>query len=195
VPADVYNRWTDLLAARFAGLPADESKAVVNAGISGNTVVSGGAGYPALLRMNNDVLVREGVTHLIFFAGTNDIGNGATAMTVIAGDQQIINRAHTAGLKIIGATIMPRGAEKAWTENMEEQRLALNEWIRHGANFDGVIDFDELMRGPLNPTNRAVTMPVQWSCADKDGVHPNADGYAAMSSFIDLRLFSADKER
>jgi lysophospholipase L1-like esterase len=29
----------------------------------------------------------------------------------------------------------------------------------------------------------------QWSCGDRDGVHPNAAGYAAMASYIDLSLF------
>jgi lysophospholipase L1-like esterase len=195
VQPDQYNRWTDVLAARFAAAPAEQSKAVANEGIAGNTVVSGGAGFPALLRMNSDVLVREGVTHLILFEGTNDLGNNATAQSVITGDQQIINRAHAAGLKIIGATIIPRGGEKAWTKDMEPQRLELNEWIRHRANFDGVIDFDELMEGPVNSANNSVTLPSKWSCSDGDGVHPNSAGYAAMGAAIDLSLFSKHEDR
>jgi len=189
---DVYNRWTDLLAARFAALPADQAKAVVDEGISGNTVVSaGGAGLPALVRMNNDVLSREGVTHVILFEGTNDIAAGATAATVIAADEQIIERAHAAGLTIIGATIIPRGDASQWSSTKEQQRVALNDWIRHQAHFDGVIDFDSLMQGPVNnPKTGAATINPQWRCGTGDGVHPNSAGYAAMSSFIDLSLFS-----
>jgi len=127
---------------------------------------------------------------VIFFEGTNDIGNGATAATVIAADEQIIDRAHAAGLKIIGATIIPRGGASEWTSNKEQQRLAINDWIRHRANFDGVIDFDSLMQGPVNPKNGAVTINPQWRCGTDDGVHPNSAGYAAMSRFIDLSLFS-----
>jgi lysophospholipase L1-like esterase len=92
---------------------------------------------------------------------------------------------------MIGVTIIPRGNEKAWTHDMERQRLAVKDWIRHGANFDGLIDFDALMQGPLNFTNNSVTLPPQWSCSDNDGVHPNSAGYAAMGSFIDLSLFFA----
>jgi lysophospholipase L1-like esterase len=190
---DVYNRWTDLLAARFAGLPESQSKAVADEGIAGNTVVSNGkisVGLPTLFRVDNDALFREGVTHVILFEGTNDLGNGAVAGDVITADELIIDRAHTAGVKIIGATIIPRGAESAvnWTHAMELQRVALNDWIRHQAGFDGVIDFDALMQGPPSTTgNNAVTLRPQWSCFDH--VHPNSDGYAAMAAFIDLSLF------
>jgi uncharacterized protein (TIGR03437 family) len=185
---DLYNRWTDLLATRFSGLSADQWKAVADEGIAGNNVVTGGIGPTALARLQNDVLGREGVTHVIFFEGTNDIGNqGLSATTVIAGDQQLIDRVHAAGVKIVGATIIPRGAEGAWTSNMEQQRLAVNNWIRHSADFDGLIDFDAVMQGTVNSKNNAVALPSQWSCFD--GVHPNAAGYAAMSAAIDLSLF------
>jgi len=188
---DLYNRWPDLLAMRFGGGPAGQSMAVANEGISGNTVVAPPlAGPPAVDRLDNDVLSRAGATHLIFFEGTNDIGtNNATAATVIAGDQQIIDRAHAAGIKIIGATLIPRGGEGAWTSYQEQQRIAVNDWIRHQANFDGLIDFDALMKGATGATTGAPAIPPQWSCWD--GVHPNAAGYAAMAASIDLSLFNS----
>jgi uncharacterized protein (TIGR03437 family) len=186
---DMYNRWPDLLAMRFAGLPANQSKAVANEGISGNTVVPPPlAGPPAVDRLDNDVLARAGATHVILFEGTNDIGSeGAASATVIAGDQQIIDRVHTAGLKIIGVTLIPRGGEGAWTSSQEQQRVAVNDWIRTQANFDGLIDFDKLMQGSTGSKTGAPAIPPQWSCWD--GVHPNAAGYAAMSASIDLSLF------
>jgi len=188
---DLYNRWPDLLAMRFAALPASQSKAVADEGISGNTVGAPMlAGPPALDRLDDDVLGRAGATHVIFFEGTNDIGSeSATSATVIANDQQIIDRTHAAGLKIIGATLLPRGGEGAWTASQEQQRVALNDWIRHTANFDGVIDFDTLMQGSVNANNHGFPeIPPKWGCWD--GVHPNATGYAAMAAFIDLSLFN-----
>lgn len=186
VAPDAYNRWTDLLASRLAALPSNQSKAVSNEGIAGNRVVSGGAGPPALVRIGRDVLGRAGATHVIFLEGTNDLANGATAAAVIAGDQQIITQVHAAGLQIVGATIIPRGNDRAWTGVMEQQRLALNDWIRHQANFDALVDFDSLMQGPVNPANGAVTIRPEWSCFD--GIHPNSDGYQAMGRYIDLVL-------
>jgi uncharacterized protein (TIGR03437 family) len=191
VVPDLYNRWPDLLAMRFAALPASQSKAVANEGISGNTVIPPPlAGVPATERLMHDVLDREGVTHVILLEGTNDIGSeGATSAAIIAGDQQIIDNAHAAGLKIIGATLLPRGGEGAWTEFQELQRVALNTWIGAQANFDGLIDFDKLMQGSVGATTGAPAIPPKWGCWD--GVHPNSAGYAAMAAYIDLTLFSA----
>jgi lysophospholipase L1-like esterase len=142
-----------------------------------------------LVRMPYDVLDREGITHVIFLEGTNDIAAGTTAASLIAADQQIIADAHARGLKIIGATITPRGGESvtSWTPPMEQQRAAVNDWIRHGNQFDGVIDFDAALRGQLNPAGYAFMMNP--SLTSLDHVHPNQAGYAAMAAAIDLRLF------
>ena len=99
----------------------------------------------------------------------------------------MIARAHAAGLKIIGGTIIPRGSAAGFTAFMEQQRLAVNTWMRTQANFDGIIDFAELMKGPIVPSNGAEQILPTWSCFD--GVHPNDLGYAAMGSYIDLGLF------
>ncbi|MFI5166729.1 MAG: DUF4185 domain-containing protein [Thermoanaerobaculales bacterium] len=187
VVPDLYNRWTDVLASRLTMWPTGQSKAVANEGIAGNRVISGGAGPPVLVRLDNDVLGRAGATHVIFFDGADDISNGASAATVIGAEQQVVDRTHAAALKIIGATITPRGQDPAWTSAMEKQRAALNDWMRNQANFDGLIDFDALMQGPPNAKTGIPTTRPEWSCFD--GVHPNSDGYAAMGAFIDLSLF------
>jgi lysophospholipase L1-like esterase len=192
VQSDLYQRWGDILAERLDALPANQSKAVANEGIAGNRIVSGGTGPTALSRMDRDVLERSGATHVVFFEGTNDITGGATAATVIAGTQQVIDRAHAKGLKIIGVTIIPRGSAAGFTAFMEQQRLAVNTWMRTQANFDGIIDFAELMKGSIVPSNGAEQILPSFSCFD--GVHPNDLGYAAMGSFIDLSLFGNQGE-
>jgi len=180
---DLYNRWTDVLAGRLTGV------SVADEGIAGNTVEStGSAGPPALARLANDVLERAGATHVIFLEGTNDIAAGAAAAAIIAADEQVIDRMHAAGLKIIGATILPRGTTEHWSSAMVQERSSLNDWLRHQANFDGLIDFDALMQGgPVDATNGATSIQPKLGCYD--GVHPNSAGYAAMGAFIDLTLF------
>jgi lysophospholipase L1-like esterase len=185
---DRYQRWTDVLAARLNARPANEIKAVVNAGIAGNRIVSGGNGPPGLERLDRDVLERAAATHVIFFEGTNDIAGSATAAQVIAATQRIIDRVHAKGLSIVGVTIIPRGraALAGWTPDMEAQRAAVNAWIRTRANFDGVIDFDALLKGgPVYAGSES--MKVEFNC---DSTHPNAAGYKAMGEFVDLGLFS-----
>lgn len=184
---DLYQRWTDVLAERLSALPENQSKAVADEGIAGNRIVSGGTGPTGLSRMERDVLARQGATHIVFFEGTNDITGGATADTVIAGTQQVIDRARLAGLKIIGVTIIPRGSAAGFTAFMEQQRLAVNQWMRSTANFDGIIDFAELMKGAIVPANGAEMIKPEFSCFD--GIHPNDTGYRAMGDFIDLNLF------
>jgi lysophospholipase L1-like esterase len=191
VQPDLYQRWGDVLAERLAALPANQSKGIANEGIAGNRILSGGNGPPALVRLDRDVLDRAGATHVIFFEGTNDISGGFTAAEVIAGTQEIIDRVHAKGLKIIGATVIPRGRPTpltGWTTDREEHRLAVNDWMRNEANFDGLIDFAALMRGPvvqLADGGFAESMPPEWNC---DNTHPNAAGYKAMGEFIDLTL-------
>jgi lysophospholipase L1-like esterase len=195
VQPNLYQRWGDVLATRLAAQQQREQKAIANAGISGNRVLNRGNGPSALERLERDVLDRAGVTHVVFFEGTNDIAGNFSAAQIIAGTQQIIDKVHAKGLKIIGVTVIPRGRPApttGWTSAHEAQRLALNEWIRTKANFDGVIDFDALMKnGPivtLVDGGSAPAMPTAWNC---DGTHPNSAGYKAMGEFVDLRLFDS----
>lgn len=195
VQPNLYQRWGDVMGARLAAQSG--KKAIANAGIAGNRVLNRGNGPSALERMDRDVLDRAGVTHVVFFEGTNDITGDFTAAQIAAGTQQIIDKVHAKGIKIIGVTIIPRGRpapEPGWNAAYEAQRLAVNDWIRTKANFDGVIDFDALMKhGPIVTQvdgSKVPAMPTAWNC---DGTHPNAAGYKAMGEFVDLKLFDGSR--
>ena len=190
---DLNVRWPDVLAARLASRPGGQQKGIANMGISGNRVLGRGNGPSAFERLERDVLDRAGVTHVVFFEGTNDIAGNFTAAQVSAGMQQIIALIRAHGIKVIGVTVVPRGRpapQTGWTAANEKERLALNDWIRNQAGFDGVIDFDALMKnGPvvtLASGGAAPAMPKEWNC---DYTHPNAAGYRAMGEFVDLKLF------
>ena len=85
----------------------------MNQGISGNRVLTFGAGPSALARFDRDVLMTPGVTHVVLLEGINDIGasvrDGITADDIIQGYRQLIDRAHDRGVLIIGATLTPAG--------------------------------------------------------------------------------------
>ena len=107
---DTNNRWPDHLARRLAA--AGRPVAVLNAGISGNRVLSDGAGVSALARFDKDVLMQTGVTHVVVMEGINDIGlardnPSPSAADIIAGHKQLIERARARGLKVYGATLTP----------------------------------------------------------------------------------------
>ena len=180
-----YQRWGDVLAARIAALPENQSKGISNQGIAGNRILDRGNGPSALERIERDVLERAGATHVVLFEGTNDITGGFTADQVIAGTQEIIQRVHDAGMKIIGVTVIPRGRIGAgWSATLEQHRLAVNAWMRSEAKFDGLIDFDRLLEGPV--LDGSPSIKPEFNC---DFTHPNAAGYRAMGEFIDLNLF------
>ena len=165
--------------------------AVLNAGIAGNRVLSEGAfkaGVNALARFDRDVLAHPGVTHVVVLEGINDIGNARhnptpTAEDLIAAHRQLIERAHTRGLKIYGATLTPFEGANNFTEVGEAKRQAVNEWIRTGKAYDAVIDFDAATR---DPTSRRRMLPAYDS---GDHLHPSDAGYQAMAEAIDLELF------
>lgn len=188
VAMDQYQRWNDILANRLAALPEDQRKAVANAGIVGNRVVlAGGFGSSALDRLERDVLAFSGVSHVIFFEGTNDISGGASTASLIAGSQQVLDRLRARGLKVIAATTIPRGAVTGGlTAEQEQVRLEVNAWIRTPGRFDGVIDFDALMVGGGKSATGAEIIKPEFNC---DNVHPNAAGYAAMGNAINVELF------
>ncbi len=194
VRPDLYKRWTDLIAERFAVLPRVQRRAVANAAIAGNRIIAGGNGPTALERLARDVLPRAGVTHVVFFAGTNDLAGGATAEQVIDGTRRIIAQVHASGRNIIGVTIVPRGrpdSVRGWTAEMESHRLIVNAWIRTRADFDGVIDFDAVLTGGLVSSNGQSIRP-EFNC---DGIHPNEAGYRAMANAVDLALFATRLRR
>src|SRR5262245_31716594 len=146
-------RWPDVLARRLPGV------AVVNAGIGGNRLLSEGtfqAGINALARFERDVLSQPCVTHVVVLEGINDIGNARqnatpTAEDLIAAHKQLVERAHTRGLKIYGATLTPFWGAAYYTEVGEAKRQAINNWIRTGNVYDGVIDFDKATQDPADP--------------------------------------------
>jgi len=195
---DTNNRWPDHLARRLLGQGL--KLGVLNAAIAGNRILSEpdvppgidfravAQGVNALARFERHALSQPGITHIVVLEGINDIGNARqnptpTAEDLIAGHKQLIEQAHTRGLKIFGATLTPFYGAAYYTEVGETKRQALNEWIRTGKAYDAVIDFDRVTRDPGNPK---MFLPLYDSC---DHLHPNDAGYRAMADAIDLSLF------
>ena len=190
--ADSNSRWPDVLARRLLA-SKEPAKAVVNAGISGNGVLSPITGPAALSRFDRDVLMQPGVTHVILLEGINDLSRGAAsadprdsvgAEDLIYGYRQLIDRAHERGLVIFGATLTPMAnMARPTTAAVDARRKAVNDWIRTSGAFDGVIDFEAATRDPSQPGR---FLPAYDS---GDHLHPSDAGYRAMGESIDLTLF------
>jgi lysophospholipase L1-like esterase len=193
---DAHDRWEDIVSLRI-GLQdgaRGRMKAVVNEGIGGNTITREGLTPPAdstpgLERFDRDVLSHHGITDVVLFMGTNDIRRGAPAAQVVAGLTSLTRQIKAKGMRAIGVTIIPRhnvapnGTNTGWDSGKTRIRNEVNQWIRTKASFDGVIDFDKVVRDPSNPD----VMHPPFNCGD--GIHPSPTGYYAMGASVDLGLF------
>jgi lysophospholipase L1-like esterase len=190
---DKDSRWPDFLAARLA----PHGMAVVNAGISGAQLLSDGMGMNALARLERDVLAQPGVSSVIVMLGINDISWPGTAFAretprptldaLTAGYRQLIEEAHSRGIRVIGATLAPfEGALPGtpladyYHPDKDALRRRVNDWIRHGGAFDAVIDFDAVLRDPAHPARIA----SRFDSGDR--LHPGDEGNRAMADAVDL---------
>lgn len=183
------NRWPDILSERMMNDPQTRSLGVLNAGIGGNCVLRGGLGPVGVNRFERDIIERPGIRYAVVFEGVNDIGGVTTdslAQSVSAGlidaYRQFIVRAHEKKVHIYGATIMPFLGNKYYNDASERCRQSVNRWIRTPGNFDGVIDFDLMMRDPRDSLR--ITSSFQ-----NDGLHPDSLGHRTMGMSVDLLLF------
>lgn len=194
---DANRRWPDVLAARLRGQPW----AVVDMGIGGNRVLHDALpnnirfGLNALARFERDVLGVPGVRYVIILEGINDLGHAGTsapasetvtAEDLIGGYRQMIERAHARGVKVIGGTITPFEGTVFpgyYSAEKDAKRRAVNEWIRTGGAFDGVVDFEKALRDPAAPGR------ILPKYDGGDRLHPGDAGYQAMGEAVDVRLF------
>jgi lysophospholipase L1-like esterase len=180
---DNNDRWPDDLARRLNTNAPTSSVAVLNQGIGGNNVGSGGLGPPLQARFYRDGLSQSGERWLIIFEGVNDIGGSASASSLITAFQQFISMAHAHNLLVYGATITPFGGNTYFTTPHETVRETVNTWIRTNNLYDAVLDFDAVVRD-------STLTNLQAAFNSGDGLHLTPAGYQAMANSIDLTLFT-----
>ena len=182
------NRWTDNLSRRLLANKKTNRVSVLNMGLGGNCILNGGLGPTGKSRYPRDLFQQEGVKYIILFEGVNDLGGygdaTAKAKQIIEVYKQIIDEAHERDILVYGAPVMQFKGNNYYSENHEAGRQQLNQWIRNGGYFDGVIDFDAAMGNPDDP---AQLNPKYLF--ENDYLHPNAEGYVQMGNCIDLKLF------
>lgn len=189
------DRYSDALADPL--VLARSHVAVVNAGISGNTLLNELPcfGEKGITRFERDALGQPGVRTVIFGEGENDIWDSegdfgncgktprVTADQIIAGYQALITAAHARGIRIIGATITPFKAPYiavADFQRAEAIRDQVNHWIRTSGEFDAVADFARAVADPADPEQ------LNPAYNSGDFLHPNDAGYRAIAAAIDL---------
>jgi lysophospholipase L1-like esterase len=194
--ADRNERWPDELARRLQATAKIKEMGVLNHGIGGNHLLTDGLGPNALARFDRDVLSQTGARVVIVLEGVNDLGalsitgpapaeqHAALVQRMLGAYEQIIERAHAQGLRVVGATITAFVGSDYYhpTAENEADRQAVNTWIRQPGHFDAVLDFD---RVTADPRHRDRLLPAYDS---GDHMHPSPAGYKAMADAIPLSL-------
>lgn len=160
---------TELWGAKIPGLKTDD---VINRGISGQTTAQ------MLVRYRSDVInLQPRIVHLMM--GTNDIAGNTGATTVARIEDAISSMAENAqakGLRVIVASILP-AKTITWRPEIDPRASikVINAWmagyaLKQGFTFadyySSLVDADGGFKAALT----------------SDGVHPNEDGYKAMSA-------------
>jgi lysophospholipase L1-like esterase len=151
---------------------------VVNAGLSGNTVIleCPACGTPGVRRFATDVLTVPAVHIVVVLLGINDVRRGATVTRITEGLASIITQAHRVHLRIIGVTLLPIKPRGPYIRQAHSQeiRAAVNAWIRH-APYDAVVDGDVLAdaQGELDPRYDS-----------GDGLHLSVLGYRMLAQAV-----------
>jgi lysophospholipase L1-like esterase len=181
---DANAAWPDVLSRRLPALPDGTPVCVINMGIGSNRLLTSDAAGPAgVKRLEDDVLSRPNVSHLILMEGINDISyEQVLAEKLIAAYEQVIERAHAKGIKVFGATLLPIQNSRKDTPANEATRQAVNKWIREAHGFDAVLDFERVVQDPQNPMRIRQDLTTDY-------VHPNTEGYRLMGESVTLKLF------
>lgn len=185
---DADTRWPDFLAARLAPLDV----AVLNAGISGARLLGDRMGANALARFDRDVLSPPRVCTVVVMLGINDIAWPGTAFdprgerpslhTLITAYRQLIARARSHGVRIVGTTLTPfEGAlqgtplDNYYDRTKDAMRRQVNAWIRTSGEFDAVVDMDALLRDPTHASR------LDPAFDSGDHLHPGDRGNEVMA--------------
>ncbi|MFI7575607.1 SGNH/GDSL hydrolase family protein [Micromonospora sp. NPDC049497] len=195
-------RWPDLLADRLIDARPDvRTPGVLNASLAGNRLnhegpEPGAGDFPgyhelgpnALARLDEDVFSQTDARTVVTHLGINDIWmSNDSADAIIASLRQVNQQVQARGLRSLVATLTPyegHGKPGVWTPEKDATRQAVNAWLRGegAAEFDGLLDFDAVLRDPAQPSR---LLPAYDS---GDHIHPNDAGNQAMADAVPLRL-------
>jgi len=173
---------------------------VVNAGIGGDT-----AAIPIppqtrpLLevlpeRFDRDVLGASGVTDVLFYAGTNDFGDGIPSSQSIASLQTMVAKLHARGIKAIGSTLITNVGQGGTSAATYTAHNDINQFILAPGNFDSVADFYNATRDPADSNFLTAKLQLRYAThsdptGTPDWLHLGRAGALAEGDTLDIGFF------
>ena len=130
------------------------------------------------------ITVLEGINDINAVMHASSPDTRFSADDLIDAYQQMIDEAHTRGVKVIGCTLTPYGGSSGYRDAGEAIREAANDWIRAPGHFDAVVDFDKATRDANDPKK------FSPAAESPDLLHPGDAGYKTMAGAFDLKMFA-----
>jgi hypothetical protein len=169
---------------------------VVNEGIGGDT-----AGIPQVLplrqvlpqRFSRDILGVSGITDVIFYAGTNDFGDGIPPAQSIASLTNMVGILHSHKINAIGATLISNIGQAGTTQATYDAHNQINAFILNSGVFDSTADFYAATADPVTK----ILLPQYATHSDPDGtpdfLHVGRAGAEAEANTLDINFFAPDR--
>jgi GDSL-like lipase/acylhydrolase family protein len=181
---------------------------VVNEGIGGDTAAAPtlpGETRPLLQvlpeRFSRDILGVSGITDVVFYAGTNDFGDGIPPAQSIASLQSMVSILHGKNIGAVGATLISNVGQTGTTEATYQAHDAINTFIRTPGSFDSVADFFTVTADPnnTNADGDPILYPQYATHSDPNGppdfLHVGRAGAQAEAGTLDVDFFAPAHHR
>ena len=192
--------WPDDLARRLIGQTGPLAESVLNESLAGNRLnhegtEPGAGGFPGLVQLGTNTASRLPASlfaqnhprTVLLALGINDIWiSDDSSAAIIATLRRVAADVREHGMRVVVGTLGPfqnfDTPDQIWTPEKEANRNAVNNFLRTSHDFDGVVDFDSVLRDPANPA------ALRADFDSGDGIHPNDAGSQAMANAIPLNL-------
>ncbi|MGZ6125143.1 MAG: GDSL-type esterase/lipase family protein [Myxococcales bacterium] len=179
---------------------------VVNGGIGGDTaaIPIPPQNRPLLQvlpeRFDRDILGTSGVTDVLFYAGTNDFGDGIPSSQSIDSLKSMVARLRALGIGAIGTTLISNVQQAGTSPATYTAHNDINQFILKPGSFDSVADFYNATRDPANTDFLTTLIQDRFAThsdptGTPDWLHLGRAGALAEAEQLDIGFFKPVRHR